>query len=83
MKPQPYLIQPANEHEARFGKPTLLTDSQIATILDAIGLLSTQHHTDEQSVVLAELYQKLLPLWDTDAPYRGEGKNNEFRRTQP
>jgi hypothetical protein len=63
----PYLIQPADGFEAQFGKPVLLTDCEIALVLDSLQAHAAQ--TSDGIGARDRLWNKLLPLWNEEAPY--------------
>lgn len=57
----PYSIQPHNEDEALHGKPVLLTDCEIATLLKALPQIDVECESDDDMAV--HLYVKLFKLW--------------------
>lgn len=63
----PFMLSPESEYEHQHGKPVLLTDCEIAAVLDA--LQGYTPRTDEGQQALNALWHKLMALWDTMAPY--------------
>lgn len=69
--PQPYLIAPTTEYEARYGKPVLLTDCEIGHLLDVL-TDAADPGTPDGNAARDALWQKLLASWNTVAPYERE-----------
>lgn len=65
--PTPFMLTPQSEYERVHGKPILLTDCEIAVILDAIRASDTS--TEDGKLALDNIWRKMMGLWDTPAPY--------------
>jgi hypothetical protein len=58
------MISPRTEEEARHGKPTLLTDCDIALLVAALPKIEVPSACSEEAAV--RLWNKLLALWTED-----------------
>ena len=63
----PYMIERHNEQEALYGKPVLLTDCEVAMLLDALPKVTPTAECHEEQ--LKALWVKMLALWEAKAPY--------------
>lgn len=61
----PYMIAPTTEDEALYGRPTLLTDTEIALMLEALPQVDTT--TECKDTAACRLWSKLFALWSNSA----------------
>jgi hypothetical protein len=63
----PYLIEVASRHELENGKFVLLSDVEIALVLDGMQCVSPS--TEEGHAAHQQVYTKLLRAWQSEPPW--------------
>lgn len=61
----PYMIAPTTDDEALYGKATLLTDTDLALLLEALPQVEVT--TDCKDTATCRLWSKLFALWSNSA----------------